>query len=206
MVRLVEAAAIEIVAHALRDPEAERKLRRLAKGLAQAAIIRRGLLRNRPHQRQQLAPQRLEQFLHRGGRHALLGIIDERVGDVLVGREELRVFAADIEDLLQERHHGGKVIGRPRPRPGVIRGGPKHGRAYHVFRRHLDCLFEVALHHAKQSSVVLGQARSLGRQCIDQAAKRRIDELLMREPLQGRALAPACGGALFRHVGGLVPG
>jgi len=113
MMRLVEAAAVEIVAHALRDAEAECELRRLAESLAQTAIVRRRLLGDRAHQWHQFAPQRLEQFLHRGGRHALLGIIDERVSDVLVGRKELRVFAADIENLLQERHHGGKVIGRP---------------------------------------------------------------------------------------------
>src|SRR5262245_54345929 len=65
MMCLVETTAVEVVAHALRNPEAERELRRLAKGLAQAAIVRGRLLRNRTHQRHELASQRLEHFLYR---------------------------------------------------------------------------------------------------------------------------------------------
>src|SRR5262245_5578059 len=56
MMRLVEAAAVEIVAHALRHLEAELELRRLAEALPQAVIVRRCLLRDGPHDRHELAP------------------------------------------------------------------------------------------------------------------------------------------------------
>ena len=67
------------------------------KALAQAAIVRRRLLGDRAHHRHQLAPQLREQRLHRGRRHALVGVVDQRIGDVVVGREELGILAAEVE-------------------------------------------------------------------------------------------------------------
>ena len=66
------------------------------------------------HDRHQLRAQLAEQRAHGGNRHALVGAVDQRVGDVLVRAQEVGVLAAEVERLLQVGAHGGEVVGRPR--------------------------------------------------------------------------------------------
>ena len=190
MVRLVLAAALEVVAEALDDGEAERQLRRLGKRAAQAAVVGRRLLGDGAHDRHQRRAQLGEQRPHRGRRHALVGAVDQRVGDVLVGREEVGVSAAEVERLLEQRAHGGEVVGRARPRPGLVGGRAERAPAGDELGRHLDRLVEVAARDADQAGVVGvgGQALGMGLQVVEQLAERRVGELLVRQPAQRRAL------------------
>ena len=55
MVRLVQAAAVEVVAEALGDAEAEVELRLLGEGAAQAGVVGRLLRGDGAHDRHQLA-------------------------------------------------------------------------------------------------------------------------------------------------------
>ena len=125
MMRLVEAAAIEVVAEALDDGEAEVELRLLGEFAVQRRVGGRLLLGDGAHDGHQLGAQLLEQGAHAGDRHALVRTVDQRIGDVLVGAEVVGILAAEVERLLQVRAHGGEVVGRPRARPGVV-GGRAH--------------------------------------------------------------------------------
>src|SRR5262244_555677 len=71
---------------------------------------------------------------------------------------------------------------------------------------HQNCLFEVALYDSDQASIVLRQVVARVRERVDEPAERRIDELLVRESAQRRALAATRSRAACRHVGRLVPG
>ena len=154
MVRLVEPPAVEVVAEALDDGETELHLRRLRKRAAQAAVVRRLLLGDGAHDRHQGRAQLLEQRQHRGRRHALVGAVDQRVGDVLVGREEVGVLAAEVERLFEQRAHGGEVVGRTRARPGIVGGGAERAPAGDELGRHLGRLVEVATHDADEARIV----------------------------------------------------
>ena len=182
-------------------------LRRLGERAAQAAVVGRLLLGDGAHDRHQRRAQLLEQRQHRGRRHALVGAVDQRVGDVLVGREEVGVLPAEVERLLEQRAHGGEVVGRPRARPGIVGGGAERAPAGDELGRHLGRLVEVAPHDAHQARIVavVGQALGIGRQIVEQLAERRIGEPLVRQPAQGRALPGPRGRSALGHVGGLVP-
>jgi len=56
MVGLVEPSAFEVVAHLRGDRQAEAKLRRLAERAMQTAVVRRRLIADRAHHRDELAP------------------------------------------------------------------------------------------------------------------------------------------------------
>ena len=107
-------------------------------------------------------------------RHAFVGVVDMRIGDVLVGSEEAGIFAAEIERLFQIRHHGGEVVRRPRPRPGVVGGRAVRVRARDVVGRDLDRLLVVAARDADEAGVVgiVRQAFAERRKRVEQPADR----------------------------------
>ena len=207
VVRLVEPAALEAVAEAFGDAQAEVELCRLAEDAAQAAIVGRRLRGDGAHHRHEVTLELAEQCAHRGRGHALVSVVDKWVGDVRVGREEAGVFAADIEGLFQEWRHGGEVVRRPRPRPGIVGCRAERVGARHVFGRHLDRLLEVPARHADERRVVVvvGQSPRICRERVEELAKLRVHRFFVREPVQRRALAPARLRAALRHVGGLIP-
>ncbi len=174
---------------------------------AQAGIVGHRLLGDGAHDRHQLGAQLGEQRAHAGDRHALVGTVDQRVGDVRVGTEVVGKPAAEIQRLLEIGPHGGEVVGRPRARPGVVGGRAHLAPARDEIGRHLGRLLVVAAHDADEAGIV--GARRAGsphrRQPIEQPAERRIGELLVREPAERRALAGTRGGPALGHVGRLIP-
>ncbi len=119
---------------------------------------------------------------------------------MLVGREELGVFAAEIEGLVEERHHGREIIRRPRAGPGLERGGAVRIGARDVGGRNPARLLEIAGCDADQASVVGigGQAVGIGSKLAEEAAERRIDGAFMRQrpssaPWRERAAMPRGG-------------
>ena len=205
--RLVEPPALEVVAHALDDGRAERHLRPFRERSSQAAVVGERLLGDGAHDRHQRRAQLGEQRQHRGRRHALVGAVDQRVGDVRVGREKAGVLAAEVERPLQQRPHGGEVVGGARPGPGVVGGRAVRAPAGDEVGRHLDRLLEVAARDADEAGVVAvwRQAVGVGLQRVEQLAERRIGELLMCQPAQHGALPGARRCPARRHVGRLVP-
>ena len=204
---LVQPAAFEIVADLPSHGAAECELRRLVEGAVEGMAVGQGLGRNRLHHRLELAAQFIEQGADRHGGHALVGDVDQGISDVRIGREEAGIFAGKLYGLFQEGRHGREVIGRPRPRPGIV--GCEAGRAgaRDIVGRHLDRLFEVPFRHPDQACGVglVGQGRGIGGERIDEFAERGIDGLLVREPAQRCALPCPRRRAAGRHVGRLVP-
>ena len=154
MMGLVEPAAFEIVAESPDHGAAERELRRLVERAVQDVVVDRGLGAIACTIGTSSLAQLGEQRLDRCGRHALVGAVDQGIGDVRIGRKEAGIFPAQLDGPFEERRHGREVVGRPRPRPGVV--GRRAGRAgaRDIVGRHLDRLFEVAFRHPDQAGVV----------------------------------------------------
>ena len=94
---LIEAASIKVVANPFDHEEAKSKLFSLAKGPAQTCVVCRRFTAYGLHDRHQLASQLRKQRADRSRRHALVGIVNVRVGDMLVRSEEVCVFASKID-------------------------------------------------------------------------------------------------------------
>ncbi len=191
MVRLVEPAALEVVTEAPDHGDAEIDLRGLREGALEAAVVGGLLPGDGAHDRHERRAQLLEERRHGGHRHAFVGAIDQRVGNVGVRPEEAGVLPAEVECLLQQRPHGGEIIGWPRARPGIVGRRAESAPAGNEIAGHPGCLVEVAAHDADEAGIigVVGQALGKGEEVIEQPAERRVDELLVREPAQSRALS-----------------
>ena len=157
----------------------------LGKSAAQAGIVGQRLLGDGAHDRHQLGAQLVEQRAHAGHRHALVGAVDQRIGDVVVGAEIAGVLAAEIQRLLQEGAHGREVVGRPRPRPGVVGGRAHLARSA---RRNRRAPWWPSRSRAgrrgsgwRRRSRRAGSSR-VGGEAVEQPAERRIGELLVRQP------------------------
>ena len=76
------------------------------------------------------------------------------------------------------------------------------------FRGQLYGLYEVAPRDANEARIVriVGEGGRVRFKLIEQLAECGIDRTLMSQFTQDRALAAACGGSAFRHVGRLIPG
>ena len=105
MVREVEPATLEVVAQPLGGALGELQLRRLAKIPMETGIVGLRLRADRIQQRHKPALQLAEQLSDRRRRHAFVGIVDLRIGNVRIGSEELGIFAAEFERRFQQRHH-----------------------------------------------------------------------------------------------------
>src|SRR5207302_9584319 len=121
--RLAEADALEVVANGGRDSEAEFELRTLGKRAPQATVVDTRLIADVPHDRQQLAAKLREQLPNGGVRHALVHVIDQRVGDMPVRREEFDIFASKLKRPLEIRAHRRKIVARARSLPRIVGGG-----------------------------------------------------------------------------------
>jgi hypothetical protein len=103
MMGLVESSAIGVVAELLDHRKAEIQLRRPAERTTQAVVAWNGLIGNGAHDRYQFAPELGKERADQICRHAFLVGVDQRVGDMLIGRKKASVFAAEINGLFQER-------------------------------------------------------------------------------------------------------
>ena len=176
--RLVEPAALEVVAEARGDLEAEVELRLLGKAprrqLSSATGCSAMARTIGTSSRAQLGEQRA----HRGRRHALVGAVDQRIGDVVVGREEAGILAAEIERLLQDtaawwrsRWPAARASRRRRrPSRAALQRATKSAGTLIAFSI-------VAPRDADQARVVIvgRQAFGVGREAIEQLAERRIE-------------------------------
>ena len=207
MMSLVEPPALEVIAHPLGHADAEIELRRFAENAAQTVVVRRRLLGYRAHHRNQLFPELRKERPDRGGRHAFVGGVDQRIGHMLVGCEKIGILATEVERLFQERQHRREVVRGSRPRPGIEGGRAERVGARDMIGRHFDRLLEVASGNADQARVVgvVRQAVGIGRKLVEQSAQRRVDRFFMRQPAQGRTLATPRRSPACRHVGRLVP-
>ena len=204
---MIEAPALEVVAHLRSEGEREIELCFFVERTVETASIRQRLIRNGADDRSKLAPELRKERADGSRRHAFVGVVDQRIGNMRVGREEAGVFAAEIERLLQERKHGGKIVRRPCSRPGIIRDGAECIGALDMVWWNFDRLFEVASCDADQACVVRIRREAIGARCkrVQQPAHRRVDQPLVRQPVQRRILAGACWRAARGHVGRLIP-
>ena len=201
------AAPVKVVSDALGYGQAEVELCRFVESAAQAVVVDRRLSDDGAHDRYQGFPQRGKQAVHRRRRHAFICDIDQRVSDVSIGREKVRILAAKIDSLFEERPHGGEVVCRPGARPSIIRGGPERAGARDIFCANFDRPFEVASRHAYQARVVRisGEGVGMGLGRVEQLTEVRVDRLFVYELADSGALAGPCNGPVFRHVGGVIP-
>ena len=205
--RLVQPAAVEVVAEAFDHIHGEVPLRSLREVLAQTGVVGRRLRRDRFDDRHKLAAQLAEERPQRRDLHAVVGDVDQRIGDVLVGREIVGQLAAEVEGLLQQRSHLGEVVRRARLGPDLIRRREVAGELRDERGRHFDGALELAARHADQRGVVrvIRQALFVGSQIVQQPADRRIGELLVRQPAERGRLPCARRPAAGRHVRALIP-
>jgi hypothetical protein len=126
---------------------------------------------------------------------------------MLIGREIVRIFAAEHDVFLKERRHRGKVVRRPRLGPGHVGGRAPRIRPLHIIGRHLDGLREIAARDPDDARLVAVwcQALAIGRKIVEQLAELRIDGFFVGELAQERGLATARVGPFWRHVGRHVP-
>ena len=207
MMCLVESPTVKVISDALGYGQAEVELCRFVESAAQAAVVDRRLSGDGAHDRHQRFPQRGKQAAHRRRRHGFICDIDQRVSNVSIGREKIRILAAKIDSLFEERPHGGEVVCRPGARPSIIRGGPERAGARDIFSGNFDRPFEVAPRHAYQARVVRisGEGVGMGLERVEQLTEVRVDRLFVYELADSGALASPRNGPVFRHVGGMIP-
>ena len=207
MMRLVLPPAIEIVAQRLDDFPTESQLLRFGIELLQAAVIGNRLCGNRLHDRHQLCSKFRKQRPHCGDRHALVGEIDQRIGDVLISGKAIRQLPTLIECLFQIRLHAFEIVGRTRFRPDLIRLGAVFVELRHKRSRNLRVALVLAARHADQTGVIriIRQTLFVRPQLIKQLAHGRIGKFLMSQTRQRRHLAAARRCSARRHVSGLIP-
>ena len=173
----------------------------------QTGIVRHGLGRDRLDDGHQSLAQIGQERAQRRDLHAIVGHINQRVGDVLIARKEIRILPAQVERPVQVRLHGSKIVRRTRPRPRLVRRRRLAIELRHERRRHLDRFLVIAPRDADEAGLVriVRQARLVGPQVIQQLTDGRVGEFFVRQPSQRRHLTPTGLRAAWRHVRGLIP-
>src|SRR5271169_5974198 len=128
----------------------------------QTAVVRWRLIADREHQGGELAPQLCEKALDGGCRQTLVGVIDHRIGDVVVRRKERGIFPAQVERLLEKRNHRGEVVCQSSPGPGIVGSRAMDIRARYVLARDPDGSVVIAPHDADQDGIVGGSLSAYG--------------------------------------------
>jgi hypothetical protein len=126
--------------------------------------------------------------LDRGGRQTLVSLVDHRIGDVVVWREERGVFPAQVERLFEEGNHRGEVVRWPSSDPSIVGSRIMGIRARDVLGRDPDRSFVIAPHDADQTGIVGWKLIGAPLQTIHQSCERGIDKTLMGEASQHRRL------------------
>ena len=134
--------------------------------------------------------------------------VDQRIGDVVVGAKKSEYSRLSSSVFFQIRRHRGEIVGRPRPRPGIVGRRAVRVRARDVIGRHLDRL--LVFRAARRGSGTHRRDRAAG-------SRRRASSPSSSLPISGeidrscarressRTLPPARRRAAWRHVGRLVP-
>jgi hypothetical protein len=209
VVRLVLPPAREVVAEAPREHLPERELVFLGERLPQTRVVRGRPLGDRSHQRHELAPELGEERAHGRRLHPRVGVVDERIGDVLVRREESRVGPAELHRLFELGTNPGEVVGGPRPRPELVRFGAVVGELAHERARDFRRPLVIAPRHADERRHL--RARRFvaflerGVDAIEQAPHLGIGDAIVRESIERGELPTTRRRAAGRHVGRLIP-
>ncbi len=205
---LVLAPPAEVVAEVAGDLLAEGLLLSLGEVAAQAAIVGGRPLGDRLGQGHQARPQGREERAHRLGLHAIVGAVDQRVGDMGVAGEAVGHAPAQLEGSLEVGQHSGDIVGGAGFGPGVVAGGALGGDLGDQGGGDARAALEAAAGHPDQGRVVAveGQALLVGRERLEQLAEALVGGLLVAEAAQGGGLAAAGGGPAGGHIGVLVPG
>ena len=208
VVRLVLAAALEVVAEAPDHLEPERELVGLGRVLAQARVVGQRLRGDGAHHRHQPRAQLGEQRAHRW-RPSCRSRRSRSAGRRCArsrGRSR-RSRRRQVERLLEQRPHArrSRSPGGPRSRPGRsarrARSSPRRTRPAPGPRARTRGASRAPA-RPRPSRRAGRRSRAPARRA---AADRGVGELLVREPAQRRHLPAARRGAAGRHVGRLVP-
>ena len=207
MGRLVLATARGVEAESFGDAEAEGELAVDSERSLQAGVVGGRSSRQLLDQRHEFLAQALKQRADRLHRHAVVGAVDQGIGDVLAIAHQLGRTAAEVEDSREVIGDGGEVVGRPRLGPCLIALGARRPPLGDELGRQLPRELEIAARDADESGLVAVGFERLGvwDERIEQAANLRVGETLVGEPRDGRLLAGAGGGTAGRHVGRLIP-
>src|SRR5262245_12466105 len=127
---------------------------------------------------------------------------------MLVRGEEVCVFATKIDRLLQEGHHGRKVIRGPGSFPSVIGRSTERAGARHVIGGHLYRLLEIASRDTYKARFLglVGQTGGVWLKFLKQVAELGGDRFFMGQSANNRVLPSPCSGSEFWQVGSLIPG
>ena len=205
--REVQAAAVEVITDGSRHLFAKGQLCLGGEMLLEAGVIGERLAGDGLDDRHQLGAQRGEDALDVGGLHARVGIVDERVGDVVAAGKIAGELARKVEVALKFGQNPGIVIGGAGLGPGLVAARDLLIGAGDEFGRHVQRLVEVDFGMANQAGVVgvSGQRIGQGQQVLDQFAQGRVDRFFGGDARQHGQLRAARFGAARRHAGELVP-
>jgi hypothetical protein len=143
-------------------------------------------------------PQRV---LGVGRAHARLEVVEQRVVGALDLGKAGDVAPAQLDVAAQVRLEEREVRGLARPRPRLVAGRAGVRHLLDELARHPPRLVEVAAADAQEVGVEVG----LGRRGREQLSDAVVDEAVVGEPLERRALLRAPLGARRRHHDLLVP-
>src|SRR6516164_102740 len=112
MRRGVEAPVLEVIAEISRNLETELELCPLRKRAVQAAVVCGRLIGDGGDERYKLAAQLVKERAYGCAGQSFIDVVDQRIGHVLVWREELDIFPRELERLFEIRPHAREVVVR----------------------------------------------------------------------------------------------
>jgi hypothetical protein len=130
--------------------------------LFQARVVGGFLAGDGFDQRDELLAQFGEDFAHAGGFHAVIGEVNQRVGDVVVTGEEVCQLAALLKGFFEQGLHGFEVVGRTGFGPGLVRERGMFVEFGHEGGRDFGGLVVLAARGADDSRVVIVVEQAFG--------------------------------------------
>ena len=207
MRRLVLPSLREVVAERADHLFAEGLLRALRKIAGETAAVGLRTGANGGDQRHEPGAQLGKERLNGRHRHAVLGQVDERIVGMGVAGVVGGELAAQLDGLLQQRTHGGEIVGGTRPLPRMIGDRGVLAQLFDEGGGHARCALEIAARDAdERGRIRIGALRFRpGLERIEEAPDLGIGLPVVAEATQQRELAAPGFRAARRHVSGLVP-
>ncbi len=149
----------------------------------------------------------VEDAPHLGGLHLRLEVVEQDVVRLVPRLEAVDVAAAQLDVALERRQEALEARGRLRLEPGRAARGRRERHLGGELGRHPHRLLVPAPGDPHERRVVgVGIERRDDRlELVEEAADRRVDQVLVGEPLDERLVAAADLGAGRRHLRPLVP-
>jgi hypothetical protein len=178
---LVNAAALEIVPQLANHFFAEGHLFGLRKMPAEAGVVCRLLGSDGLDDGHLCGAQIGKETAHSSGFHAVIGEVNQGVGNVFVTGEEVRQFAAQVERLFEIGLDFFEVIRLTGLSPDHIGFRSMEVEALHEVRRDAGGAFVIAAGDSNQAGIVIfvGQTFFIGTQVIQQFANGGVDEFFL---------------------------